>query len=157
MPAHAHAPEAADPAQRARSELKARGLRCTPARVKVLAELSAAGRPLTRAELLARLPEGSDAVTVYRALESFVEAGLAQRTIGSDRIGRYAHAGRHDHESHGHFHCHDCGRVSCVPADPGALQRVPRGYVVEHVSLTWSGRCPQCAPAPRGRRAATVR
>ena len=61
--------------RRTRSEtlLKTHGLRRTKARVRILEVLKAARKPLSQADILARLgTPRPDRVSVYRALDAFV-------------------------------------------------------------------------------------
>ncbi len=123
------------------------GLRRTSARARVLGLLRSLDAPASHAELETDLDDRVDRVTLYRVLDSLVEAGLAHRTVAADRVTRYASAGRRgtadDHGAHGHFHCTDCGRVYCVEVPPPA-RGLPRGFVVESASLNYTGRCATC-------------
>lgn len=150
----------------ARAQLRSSGLRATGARIRVLAELAAAGDLLSHHDLeqvLGRGSGGIDRVTLYRVLDSLVECGLAHRVAGGDRVWRFgctlenraapnpgiaAGEAREAHERHAHFQCSDCGKVVCLremPAvRPRRALRVPRGYRPETVELTVKGRCPGC-------------
>lgn len=151
----------------ARARVRAAGLRATDARIRVLAELSAAGDLLSHHDLEQALGQdrgsGIDRVTLYRVLDSLVEGGLAHRVAGGDRVWRFgcstqarpdsgsriaAGAAREAHERHAHFQCSDCGKVVCLREMPAVRQRralrVPRGYRPETVELTVKGRCPGC-------------
>jgi len=150
-----------------RALVRAAGLRATDARIRVLAELGAAGDLLSHHDLEKALGQdrggGIDRVTLYRVLDSLVESGLAHRVAGGDRVWRFgctldagSSAGanvspgttREAHERHAHFQCSDCGKVVCLREMPAVRQRralrVPRGYRPETVELTVKGRCPGC-------------
>jgi Fur family ferric uptake transcriptional regulator len=143
--------------ERARQRVRDTGARLTGARVRVLAALLEADRALSHAEvqrLLARDDrlEALDRVTVYRVLDWLVEAGLAHRVAGPDRVGRFsAHAGPlgAGHGRHGHFKCVRCDRVFCMNASPGLARSVramlPEGFAGDQVELTVLGRCADCA------------
>lgn len=154
----------ADPHTAARERVRGVGLRVTPARVRVLAELAASGGLLSHQDIELRLGQDPvDRVTLYRVLESLVEHGLAHRVSGSDRTWRFgvahgaagdagkAAAGsrsgsfRQGHDLHAHFQCSDCGKVVCLSeVAAGRSLPVPRGYRAESVELTVRGRCPRC-------------
>src|SRR5262245_36587288 len=96
--------------------LKKSKLRRTPVRAGVLEILSKAGRPLGAVEVLEKLPPHTDAVTVYRTLNTFTGKNVLHRVRGEDRVWRYAlgdpqHAEAHLHP---HFICEDCGKVECL-------------------------------------------
>lgn len=137
----------------ARHLVRGRHARVTAPRVRVLAELLAAGRPLTHHDVQRRVGGGErvdpvDRVTVYRVLDWLVEAGLAHRVAGPDRVFRFA-AQDLSHGAHGHFRCTHCGRMFCIAeaAGAGRLLRsiLPAGFTGETIELTVSGRCAHCA------------
>lgn len=120
-------------------------LRATPARTAVLEALRRAKRPLSHADVESALSVQLDRVTVYRTLESFVEAGLAARTVGADRIGRFAFVDASaDHREHAHFLCDDCGRSICLPTPVPPPVSLPKGFAVTSADLNFHGHCPDC-------------
>ena len=150
--------------EQARDRVRATGARVTGARVKVLAVLMQADEALTHTEVQRRLEHGDshellDRVTLYRVLEWLVEAGLAHRVSGPDRVWRFsAHgdAGTAGHGSahgpqHGHFKCRVCARMFCMKASSRLARTVrvmlPEGFDGDEVELTVLGRCADCAAA----------
>lgn len=125
--------------------LRAAGLRVTSMRVDVLRMLANSPVALTAADVLDAFTSGkgksrgqksaagaggggakaeaepvADKVTVYRTLNTLVEANLAHKIDPGDRVFRYSltdHAhctdGHHDHE-HPHMICERCGAVECI-------------------------------------------
>lgn len=92
-----------------REELRAAGSRATPGRLALLGVLERAKRPMTVAELEAKLPELNE-VTLYRALEALAAAGLLRQGM-RDGVMQYEYAGRPHHH---HLVCSDCGvSVQC--------------------------------------------
>jgi len=87
-----------------RDELRAAGSRVTKGRLALLALLERARRPLTVVEIQKKL-HSINPVTLYRALEPLVAAGLVRR--GSD--GRTAHFEYGGRSHHHHLVCRDCG------------------------------------------------
>ncbi len=148
--------------EQARDRVRATGARVTGARVKVLAVLMRADEALTHTEVQRRLESGEahellDRVTLYRVLEWLVEAGLAHRVSGPDRVWRFsAHGdggerGAHDGHGpqHGHFKCRRCERMFCMKASTRLARTVrgmlPDGFAGDEVELTVLGLCADCA------------
>lgn len=134
-----------------RARLTGLGLRVTANRVAVLAVFEAAPRALSHADVEAELAQAIDAVTLYRTLDAFVEAGLLTKTVGADRVSRFAlMQSAATHEGHAHFHCDDCGRVFCLPTKPPRQPVVPDGFAVAAVDLSVHGLCAECGPKHGG-------
>ena len=131
--------------------LRGTGLRRTPVRVGVLKVLGAAARPLDVPGILAKLPGQTDAVTVYRTLNTFTRKHLVHRVRGEDRGWRYA-AGRSDDtpsHRHPHFVCDDCGKVECltqasIPVGFVRQLGVGDAYTVSYPEVVLHGLCPRC-------------
>jgi Fur family transcriptional regulator, ferric uptake regulator len=135
--------------------LKNHGLRRTPARATILQILTRAGRPLSHPEILKRHKgAGSfDRVTVYRTLETLVQAGLLHRIQGTDGAWRYC---RHRYDSPGkcagnhiHFLCAQCGRMSCLPEQILPWVEAPAGAQIHSKQLVVHGLCAGCAAASK--------
>ncbi|MBL0927681.1 MAG: transcriptional repressor [Phycisphaerales bacterium] len=136
--------------------LRGTGLRVTQGRLDVIRVLAASPAPLPAGDVLAAL-EGReiDRVTVYRTLQSLVDAGLAHRLDPGDRVWRFGliadpskpHAPGHHHGEHAHFVCDECGVVRCLEdatvrvsfaAGESARLKVTQRDVVLH------GTCERC-------------
>jgi Fur family transcriptional regulator, ferric uptake regulator len=147
------APENAPPLA---ARLRARGLRLTSQRQRVLAAVAALEHG-TPEEIHVRLrddagPDGSapDTSTVYRTLELLERLGLVWHT----HLGKGApvyHASQHPHL---HVVCQSCGQVSS--ADPalldGAAERLAAdlGFTVDVGHVALSGTCRACAEKENG-------
>jgi Fur family ferric uptake transcriptional regulator len=127
------------------------GLKRTAVRVGVLAMLSGERGPMSAGQILARLPKGTDTVTLYRTLKSFAEKKLVHRVRGDDQVWRYGmgdlKARRHEHA---HFVCDGCGTVECLPEKAVGEKRVKRaglgeGYSVAYSEVLVHGTCPDCS------------
>jgi Fe2+ or Zn2+ uptake regulation protein len=134
--------------------LKHNGLRVTPVRVGVIEVLRKAAGPLDVPAILAKLPAYTDAVTVYRTLNTFTRKKMVHRVRGEDRSWRYA-AGdtaaedRMQHR-HPHFVCESCGKVEClkeseIPATLVKSLHLANGYSVNYPEVVLHGTCPKCA------------
>jgi Fur family ferric uptake transcriptional regulator len=131
--------------------LKAAGLRCTPVREAVLRLLARAIGPLGVPEMLGKLPTETDAVTVYRTLNTFTRKKLVHRIQADDRSWRYAigdSAAATEHR-HPHFVCDNCRTVEClasaeIPRELPRSMGVGKGYLVSYPEVVLHGKCPKC-------------
>ena len=142
----------------------ARGLRLTPARVRVLEILSEAHRAMGAYEILDRLKAeglGAQPPVAYRALDFLIEAGFVHKV---EQLNAYI-ACCHPEEGHGDGHRDDTGACFLICAtcrkvaevEDGALEiavaqaAAGRGFAIRRTVLEIEGTCPSCraaAPAP---------
>lgn len=144
MPSSAKPPAPPPQETRAADQLVAAGLRVTYGRVQVLEVLAKATRPASHADIEATLSVPMDKVTLYRTLDRLVAAGLLRKTVGDDRITRFACMDDAQHHQHAHFHCDECGMVYCLPVKPPKAPKVPEGFVVDSLDLHVHGHCSNC-------------
>jgi len=140
---------------RADSLLQNAALKRTTVRSAVLEILARAGGPLSAVEILEKLPPRTDAVTVYRTLNTFTNKKLIHRVRGQEAKGsgpwRYAltldpAAKTHQHP---HFVCDRCGQVQClrssaIPAGFLASLQIDPAYRVHYSEVLLHGLCPKC-------------
>lgn len=127
--------------------LRKAGLKATGLRIEILQVLLEAPEPLAHRDVLNRVgPKSTDRVSVYRALQAFVDKGIAHRVVTADRVGRFALSAKdRDHPLHPHFLCRSCGRVECltrirIPSViPGKI-----GHRIEEQSWYMRGVCSAC-------------
>jgi Fur family ferric uptake transcriptional regulator len=119
--------------------------------VGVLEVLSKAARPMTVPQLLGKL-KGTDTVTVYRTLNTFVKKRLVHRVRGEDRSWLYAtgNSSSAPEHQHPHFVCDSCGKVEClerahVPEGFAQSMKIERGYRVSWSEVVLHGSCPRCS------------
>lgn len=131
--------------------LKRSKLRRTPVRAGVIDLLLRATRPLGAVEILEKLPPHTDAVTVYRTLNTFTGKNLAHRIRGEDRVWRYALGDQHETtpHQHPHFVCEECGKVEClkdaeIPASFVKSLGVGNKYAISYPEVVLHGTCPRC-------------
>jgi Fur family ferric uptake transcriptional regulator len=129
--------------------IRAAGVKVTRGRVRVLAALGAASKPLSHAELELQLASdaaaGVDRVTLYRILDSLVASGLALKAVDTRGVFRYSGAGSgRRHAGHLHFHCVRCGGMFCLEAEPPPPPALPPGFTLQNVAFELRGTCPQC-------------
>jgi Fur family zinc uptake transcriptional regulator len=130
------------------SRLSAEGERMTPARLRVLELLLAAGEPVKAYDLIARFGEDGRPAkppTVYRALEFLERKGLAHR-IASISAYVACTSGLVDHAA-AFLICDCCGattEVSAPVADDLCRAAETAGYVIVRTTIEAHGRCPAC-------------
>ena len=132
----------------AADRLTAAGERVTRQRLLVANALAAAGRQQTAEQLyggLRRREPGIGRATVFRTLETLVDAGVARRLELEGHIYAYvACLPAHHH----HIACTRCGRVEEIDeayVTPIA-QRLARdmGFEIDDARLDFYGRCATC-------------
>jgi Fur family ferric uptake transcriptional regulator len=131
--------------------LKKAKLRRTPVRAGVLEVLAKASRPMGAVEILEKLPPQTDAVTVYRTLNTFANKSIAHRVRGEDRTWRYALGDPQDTapHQHPHFVCESCGKVEClkeseIPTAFLSSLRLSGRYRIHYPEVVLHGVCPRC-------------
>jgi Fur family ferric uptake transcriptional regulator len=135
-------------------QLRNASVRITEARVKVLAALLGAQRAYSHQDVQDTLAE-MDRVTLYRALDCLIDAGLAHKIAGDDRVFRYspgAESGALPRHPHGHFKCTRCAKVFCLDGigEAELLQRalqesLGKGFRSHDIEFTIKGWCAECA------------
>jgi Fe2+ or Zn2+ uptake regulation protein len=125
-------------------------LKKTLPRRTVLEVLLNAAHPQTADEIgLAMGKARPNKVTVYRTLESMVDAGLVHKAFVEERSQHYELADKcSEHQCHPHFVCTDCGRTSCLHDVSVAMATsAPAGFVIERQQVRLQGLCPKCNQA----------
>lgn len=145
------------PADFLAAQLRAVAVKVTRPRLRVLAALGQATAPLTHGELEAHLAAGDagglDRVTLYRVLDSLVDCGLAQRTLDARGVYRFLLSSvRAAHAAHAHFHCQQCGGVTCLEQMAAPAVALPTGFMARQVELEVHGLCASCSPTAGGMR-----
>lgn len=130
------------------ARLIAVGERVTTQRLLVANALAAAGRQLTADQLFRSLRRQVPSIgraTVFRTLETLVEAGVARRLEQDGH--RYAYVACLP-EHHHHLACTRCGRVEEI--DEAYVRPIARrlardmGFEVDDARLDFYGRCAAC-------------
>lgn len=128
-------------------QLQAKGLRVTPQRAAVYANLLARDDHPTVEEILSdlnsNLPVSSKA-TVYTALSALREVGLVREVLLEEGITRYDA----NTKQHHHFRCRTCGVIedlSWETFQAPQLSHVRSGLQVDTYEVTVHGLCDRCA------------
>jgi Fur family ferric uptake transcriptional regulator len=129
--------------------LKESGLKRTRPRELVLQHLVENHGPFSSKDVHQALARREfDAVTTYRVLAAFEEAGLVRRCDFGDGIARFEYSDRNEHHHHHHVVCVECRKVEML--DDCQLTWLESkvkalGYSnVRHV-LEFRGRCKACS------------
>jgi Fur family peroxide stress response transcriptional regulator len=126
--------------------LKSEGLRVTPQRFAVYANLKSRADHPTAEQILSDLNQNaptSSQATVYSALQALREVGLVREVLLEEGVCRYDA----NVESHHHFRCQCCGAIediawnmfNCVN-----LQHLRPGLKGERYEVTVHGLCDRC-------------
>jgi len=132
----------------AADRLTAAGARVTRQRLLIANALAAAGRQLTADQLYRSLRRREPAIgraTVFRTLETLVDAGVARRLELDGHVYAYvACLPAHHH----HIACTRCGRVEEI--DEAYVTPIARrlaremGFEIDDARLDFYGRCATC-------------
>lgn len=133
--------------------LAAAGERVTRQRLLVANALAADGRQLTAEQLYERLRRqepGIGRATVFRTLETLVEAGVARRLELDGHVYAYVACLP---EHHHHLACTRCGRVEEI--DEAYIRPIAErlaadlGFEIDDARLDFYGRCATCRAEER--------
>ncbi len=134
--------------KRARKMLKTNGLYCTKARIAILKVLLETPRPVRQDEIADSSTDRTlNKVTIYRTLESLVEAGLVHRAFMQERAWHFELA-HHctEKQCHPHFTCLVCGVTHCLPEVSVPMAKSPfKGFIFNHQQVRLEGFCPDCS------------
>lgn len=130
--------------------LRNRGLSVTEARVKILDLFLQAPAALAHGDIEKQTGAGTDRVTVYRTLQSFVDKGIIHQVPTTDNSVLYAlcrhECGPHDHhgDDHVHFICNECESAVCLDEVTVPRVKLPRGFRPDHTAMIVTGICKDC-------------
>lgn len=126
--------------------LKSKGLRVTPQRFAVYANLLARQDHPTAEDLLHDLNKDcpiSSQATIYSALQALREVGLVREVLLEEGVSRYDA----NIEQHHHFRCRQCGTIEDIAWNAFRtleLTRLRPGLTVEAYEVTVHGLCDRC-------------
>ena len=153
-PAHDHQPCLADTLRRAEQAYQAMGMRLTPLRKQVLAEVANSHSAVGAYDVLDRLSRRTGKrmapISVYRALDSLVESGLVHR-LESRNAFFACHAPHAAEPRQIVLACEGCGMVAEVRGDEvfdeiGQRARIA-GFSPSRMLVEISGTCARCHKA----------
>ena len=151
VPDHDHRPCMADVVTRAEAAFDRQGMRLTDLRRDVLEEVASTHKAIGAYEVLERLASRSGRrlapISVYRALDALVAAGLVHR-LESRNAFFACHAEHASHRRHIVLACNGCGSVAELAASEvfdgivGAAETA--GFGVERAMVEVTGHCRPC-------------
>lgn len=129
--------------------IRDKGLKATPARLKVLEIMLDSQQAFSHNELESALSK-VDRITLYRVLNDFEEAGLVHKIVDMDSVTRFAvckdtcpHS-THS-EDHVHFNCQKCHKMFCLEKVYTPLISLPAGFRSNGINTMIHGICKHCA------------
>ena len=132
---------------KAKNLLKSADLRCTQCRVSILSALLEAKKPMTREQITDTLSQKApNKVTIYRTLESLVQANLIHKAFVQNRTWHFesAHNCSTD-QCHPHFTCKSCNQTHCFTEMSLPMAQSPHnGFIIQHQKVQLEGLCPNC-------------
>ncbi|MGD0573247.1 MAG: transcriptional repressor [Sedimentisphaerales bacterium] len=123
-------------------------LKRTEPRRMVLEVLLNAAKPQTADEIVSTIGKtGPNRVTVYRTLESIVEAGIVHKAFVAEGSQHFEMADKcSEHQCHPHFVCTGCGKTSCLhDVSVSMATNTPVGFIIQRQQIRLEGLCPKCA------------
>ena len=129
--------------------LKSKGLRVTPQRFAIYANLLTRADHPTAEQIVQHLNQDtptSSQATVYSSLQTLRDAGLIREVLLEEGVCRYdANVAPHHH-----FRCKCCGEIEDIPWEQFLgldLQSLRPGLQVEGYEVTVYGVCDRCNPS----------
>ncbi len=125
-----------------------KGLKATPARLKVLEVLQNSQQAFAHNELEATFSK-VDRITLYRVLKDFEEAGIVHKIIDMEGVTRFAVC-KHScpdtthSEDHVHFNCTDCHKMFCLDNVHIPALKLPPGFKSVGINTLVHGLCKDC-------------
>ena len=154
-PGHDHIACLSATLARARDAFEQRGLRLTDLRLRVMTEIAASHHAIGAYEIIERLAEKGirlAPVSVYRAIEALIEAGVVHR-LESRNAYFACHAAHASQRPHVVMSCGACHAIAEVAADPvfaaidAATNRA--GFTAHARIVEVAGRCAHCTAQGR--------
>ena len=125
--------------------LKKANLRCTPARVDILDFFLNSDSALTGGRISDSLNNKYDKTTIYRTLESFLQADIVHKVFLQDRQCYFELSGRCQRlQCHPHFACRFCGKYFCLEEVSYPIIEVPENFKLLQQKVLVEGVCPDC-------------
>lgn len=130
-----------------RKQIRARGLRATPARVAILRLMRSANAALSHAEVIDALGTSArDRATTHRVLVQLANARLLRRIDIGDHVWRFVAEREAPDEPSAEFVCDACGALEHLDAPKLSVSgHVPRAVASGSIEIRIFGRCDRCA------------
>ena len=131
--------------------IREKGLKATPARLKVIKFLESSHLAYSHAELETHFYK-TDRVTLYRILNDFEEVGLLHKIIDIEGVTRFAVCkdtcpDGHHVDDHVHFNCKVCHKMFCIETVQTPHLKMPIGFKSMGLQTLIYGLCNSCSVA----------
>jgi len=126
-------------------------LKRTGSRTAIIEVLLKTTRPQTAEDIISEIGRARiNKVTIYRTLDSMIEAGLVHRAFVSDGKCHFELADKcGEHQCHPHFVCTDCGQTRCLhDVSVPMASSPPAGFTIQRQQVRLEGLCPDCGTNP---------
>jgi len=132
-----------------REKVKNTGLKDTPLREDVLQLFMNSKKALSSKEIIDKLGNKYDRVSIFRTISSFSEKGIIHSIpISKDyvvySICRDDCKTENHLDQHYHFYCRNCGNMYCLSDFDFDRHKLPRGYKTERINIILEGICKEC-------------
>ncbi|NME68545.1 Fur family transcriptional regulator [Flammeovirga aprica] len=122
-------------------------IRKTNFRIELLKLFSKKEHGLSHKDIKKEIECMPDKVTIYRALDTFLEKGIIHKVPDINNISRYAltkNKCTHNHHNHAHFICKVCHKTFCM--DDIQLPEIQNtnGFQITNTKLILEGICADC-------------
>lgn len=128
--------------------LKEFSLKQTAGRLAILKVLLEAGKPMSHKDICLALGNlFYDPVSVYRSLDSFIEAGFVHKVEDDNRTWLFALCTcEESSHCHPHFFCRNCGKCECLKmCKIPVITDLQQDYVIEEQRYYIRGICSSCS------------
>ncbi|KXX69956.1 Fur family transcriptional regulator [Flammeovirga sp. SJP92] len=127
--------------------LSSYGIRKTNFRIELLRLFLQKGHGLSHKDIKEEIQCMPDKVTIYRALDTFLEKGIIHRVPDINNVSKYALTNTTSTQSqhnHAHFICKECKKTFCMSEIQIPEVRSKNGFAIESTKLVLEGICPNC-------------
>jgi len=133
-----------------KDKLKEHQIRSTKIRIELLTLFHQTDFALSHADIVDKIGNKFDRVTIYRALDILDKNGLIHKIKDEFVTAKYALCidgsclpNQHKCE-HVHFKCLNCGNIFCINPEEMPIINLPETYIIQSLSISAKGFCENC-------------
>ncbi|WP_044205410.1 Fur family transcriptional regulator [Flammeovirga sp. OC4] len=124
------------------------GIRKTNFRIELLELFYKNKHGLSHRDIKEAIECMPDKVTIYRALDTFMEKGIIHKVPDINNVSRYAltkNKCENTHHNHAHFICNTCKKTFCMDDIQIPNVQNAQGFKISSVKLILEGECSECS------------
>ncbi|MBD0402452.1 Fur family transcriptional regulator [Flammeovirga sp. EKP202] len=124
------------------------GIRKTNFRIELLELFYKNKHGLSHRDIKEAIECMPDKVTIYRALDTFMEKGIIHKVPDINNVSRYAltkHECAETHHNHAHFICNSCHKTFCMDDIQIPEIQNAHGFKINSIKLILEGKCSDCS------------